>query len=67
MKEFGYNIEASIHEKTKEHKEKLEAIAKDAHKAKIMRSFNLLSQTESAIADAEKHIQEINLFWKKAE
>lgn len=59
LKEFGYNIEASIHEKTKEHKEKLEAIAKDAHKAKIMRSFNLLSQTESAIADAEKHIQEI--------
>ncbi|MDD1134400.1 hypothetical protein [Pseudomonas shahriarae] len=59
LKEFGYNIEASIHEKTKEHKEKLEAIAKDAHKAKIMRGFNLLSQTESAIADAEKHIQEI--------
>lgn len=59
LNEFGYNIEASIHEKTKEHKEKLEAIAKDAHKAKIMRGFNLLSQTESAIADAEKHIQEI--------
>ncbi|MFV7463675.1 hypothetical protein [Pseudomonas shirazica] len=59
LKEFGYHIEASVHEKTKEHKEKLEAIAKDAHKAKIMRAFNLLSQTESAIADAEKHIQEI--------
>lgn len=59
LKEFGYNIEASIHEKTKEHKEKLEAIAKDAHKAKIMRGFNLLSQTESAIVDAENHIQEI--------
>ena len=59
LKEFGYNIEASVHEKTKEHKEKLEAIAKDAHKAKIMRGFNLLSQTESAIADAENHIQEI--------
>ncbi|MEE1920254.1 hypothetical protein V0R52_28110 [Pseudomonas asiatica] len=59
LKEFGYHIEASVHEKTKEHKEKLEAIAKDAHKAKIMRGFNLLSQTESAIADAEKHIQEI--------
>lgn len=59
LKEFGYNIEASIHEKTKEHKEKLEAIAKDAHKAKIMRGFNLLSQTKSAIADAENHIQEI--------
>lgn len=59
LKEFGYNIEASIHEKTKEHKEKLEVIAKDAHKAKIMRGFNLLSQTKSAIADAENHIQEI--------
>lgn len=59
LKEFGYNIEASVHEKTKEHKEKLEAIAKDAHKAKIMRGFNLLSQTESTIAYAENHIQEI--------
>ncbi|MCE1007826.1 hypothetical protein [Pseudomonas monteilii] len=59
LKEFGYNIEASVHEKTKEHKEKLEAIAKDANKAKIMRGFNLLSQTQSAIADAEKQMQEI--------
>ncbi|EJD6524322.1 TPA: hypothetical protein RQ794_003366 [Pseudomonas aeruginosa] len=59
LKEFGYNIEASVHEKTKEHKEKLEAIAKDANKAKIMRNFNLLSQTQSAIADAQKQMQEI--------
>ncbi|MGE8502117.1 MAG: hypothetical protein ACN6P1_07790 [Pseudomonas sp.] len=66
LKEFGYNIEASVHEKTKEHKEKLEAIAKDANKAKIMRNFNLLSQTQSAIADAEKYIQEIKPILEEA-
>ncbi|MBS7435628.1 hypothetical protein [Pseudomonas syringae] len=49
LREFGYSIEASIHEKTKEHKEKLETIAKDANKAKIMRSFNLLSMSESEL------------------
>jgi len=65
LKEFGYNIEASIHEKTKKHKEKLEAIAKDAHKAKILRGFNLLSQTEAAIADAQKQMQEIKPILKE--
>ncbi|WP_449104351.1 hypothetical protein [Pseudomonas veronii] len=49
LREFGYSIEASIHEKTKEHKEKLEAIAKDANKAKVMRGFNLLSMSESEL------------------
>lgn len=49
LREFGYSIEASIHEKTKDHKEKLETIAKDANKAKIMRSFNLLSMSESEL------------------
>ena len=49
LREFGYSIEASIHEKTKEHKEKLETIARDANKAKIMRSFNLLSMSESEL------------------
>lgn len=65
LKEFGYNIEASVHEKTKEHKEKLEAIAKEAHKAKVMRGFNLLTQHESAIADAEKKIQHIDPILKE--
>lgn len=65
LKEFGYNIEASVHEKTKEHKEKLEAIAKEAHKAKVMRGFNLLTQHESAIADAEKMIQHIDPILKE--
>ncbi|WP_262375315.1 hypothetical protein [Pseudomonas proteolytica] len=54
LKEFGYSIEASIHEKTKEHKEKLKAIAKDAHKAKIMRGFNLLSMSENELKKAEQ-------------
>ena len=51
---FGYGIEASIHEKTDAHKKKLEAIAKDAHKAKIMRDFNLLSMSKSELAKAEQ-------------
>ncbi|WP_241088651.1 hypothetical protein [Pseudomonas viridiflava] len=51
---FGYGIEASIHEKTQAHKEKLEIIAKDAHKAKIMRDFNLLSMSKSELAKAEQ-------------
>lgn len=54
LKEFGYSIEASIHEKTKEHKEKLKAIAKDAHKAKVMRGFNLLSMSENELKKAEQ-------------
>lgn len=54
LKEFGYSIEASVHEKTKEHKVKLETIAKDAHKAKVMRSFNLLSMMESELKKAEQ-------------
>ncbi|MCK9711712.1 hypothetical protein LT706_09220 [Pseudomonas syringae pv. syringae] len=51
---FGYGIEASIHEKTDAHKKKLEAIAEDAHKAKIMRDFNLLSMSKSELAKAEQ-------------
>ncbi|AUZ48806.1 hypothetical protein [Pseudomonas orientalis] len=51
---FGYGIEASVHEKTDAHKKKLEAIAKDAHKAKIMRDFNLLSMSKSELAKAEQ-------------
>lgn len=54
LKEFGYSIEASIHEKTKEHKEKLKAIAKDANKAKVMRGFNLLSMSENELKKAEQ-------------
>ncbi|SBW83709.1 hypothetical protein PVE_R1G5829 [Pseudomonas veronii 1YdBTEX2] len=54
LKEFGYSIEASIHEKTKEHKEKLKTIAKDANKAKIMRGFNLLSMSENELKKAEQ-------------
>lgn len=54
LREFGYSIEASIHEKTKEHKEKLKEIAKDAHKAKIMRGFNLLSMSENELKKAEQ-------------
>lgn len=54
LKEFGYSIEASIHKKTKEHKEKLKAIAKDAHKAKVMRGFNLLSMSENELKKAEQ-------------
>ncbi|MCU1741714.1 MULTISPECIES: hypothetical protein [unclassified Pseudomonas] len=51
---LGYGIEASIHEKTDAHKKKLEAIAEDAHKAKIMRDFNLLSLSKSELAKAEE-------------
>lgn len=65
LKEFGYNIEASVHEKTKEHKEKLKSIAKEAHKAKVMRDFNLLSQHEYAIADAKKQIQHLDPMLKQ--
>ncbi|WP_313117469.1 hypothetical protein [Ectopseudomonas guguanensis] len=49
LKEFGYSIEASIHEKTAEHKAKIEKIKQEEHKAKILRSFNLLSQLEEEI------------------
>lgn len=49
LKEFGYSIEASIHEKTAEHKAKIEKIKQDENKAKIFRNFNLLSQTEEEI------------------
>lgn len=49
LKEFGYSIEASIHEKTAEHKAKIEKIKQEEHKAKIFRSFNLLSQIEEEI------------------
>lgn len=59
LKEFGYNIEASIHEKTQEHKKKLKEIENDAYKAKIMRSFNLLSQTEQAIKASEEKLNAI--------
>lgn len=51
---FGYGIEASIHEKTEAHKKKLKAIAEDAHKAKIMRDFNLLSMSKSELVKEEQ-------------
>lgn len=54
LSNFGYGIEASIHEKTEAHKKKLELIAEDAHKAKIMRGFNLLSMSKSELAKAEQ-------------
>ncbi|WP_259640787.1 hypothetical protein [Pseudomonas syringae group genomosp. 3] len=54
LSNFGYGIEASIHEKTEAHKKKLELIAEDAHKAKIMRGFNLLSMSKSELEKAEQ-------------
>lgn len=56
LKEYGYSIEASIHEKTAEHKAKIEKIKQDENKAKILRGFNLLSHTEQSIIDAKKNL-----------
>lgn len=59
LKEFGYSIEASIHEKTEEHKAKLKKIKEDENKAKILRSFNLLSHTEDEIYKSKEIKQKL--------
>lgn len=59
LKEFGYSIEASIHEKTAEHKAKIEKIKQDENKAKIFRSFNLLSQAEEEIKKGKRETAEL--------
>lgn len=59
LKEFGYSIEASIHEKTAEHKAKIEKIKQDESKAKIFRNFNLLSQTEEEIKKRKSETVEL--------
>ncbi|BBR39250.1 hypothetical protein WP3W19E03_17750 [Aeromonas veronii] len=59
LKEFGYSIEASIHEKTAEHKAKIEKIKQDENKAKIFRNFNLLSQTEEEIKKRKSETAEL--------
>lgn len=61
LKEYGYLIEATVSEKTLEHKEKLAKIRLEQNKSKISRSHNLLSFTEEEIerAEAEKKKLEI--------
>ncbi len=59
LKEFGYSIEASIHEKIAEHKAKIEKIKQEENKAKIFRSFNLLSQAEEEIKNSKRETAEL--------
>lgn len=61
LKEYGYLIEATVSEKTLEHKEKLAKIRLEQNKAKISRSHNLLSFTEEEIERAEAEKKKLEL------
>ncbi|WP_116828518.1 hypothetical protein [Pseudomonas syringae] len=54
LKEYNYLFQASVHEKTVEHKKKLEQIKQDEHKAKVQRNFNLLTKSIDEINAAKK-------------